>query len=95
MSEKGAMNFLRLRAIVQSRQVKAVFFAQEGKLSRAGEAVLSDLRDYCRAQETLFDTDPLIMARMAGRREVWLRLVKFLNLDEAQVQSLMEVDDGY
>lgn len=87
-------NWLRRRAIMQSRQVRALF-KPEGVMSRQAEAVLADLRDFCAAQDSTFNSDPLIMARMAGRREVWLRLTKFLNLDEAQVQTMMEVDDGY
>lgn len=91
---KAVQNWLRRRALIQSRQVRALF-KPEGVMSRQAEAVLADLRDFCKAQESGFNSDPLVMARMAGRREVWLRLTKFLNLDEAQVQTMMEVDDGY
>ncbi|BBC99102.1 Bbp19 family protein [Sphingobium sp. YG1] len=72
-----------------------LFFGEGGLLKRDAEAVLADLRDYCRAQSSGFSPDPLIMAKMAGRREVWLRIMEFLNLDEKLVQTLMEVDDGY
>jgi hypothetical protein len=64
-------------------------------LRRVGEAALADLRDYCFADSSAFDPDPIIMARRQGRRDVWLRITKYLNLDEAQVQQLMEIDDGY
>ena len=45
-----------------------------------GEAVLADLARFCRADESTFDTDPRISALMEGRREVWLRITKHLNL---------------
>jgi hypothetical protein len=71
-----------------------VFFGENSLLKRDAEAVLADLRDFCFAQTTAFAPDPLIMARREGRREVWLRLMSFLNLDEKTVQMMMEVDDG-
>lgn len=45
-----------------------------------GEAVLVDLARFCRADESTFNTDPRISALMEGRREVWLRITKHLNL---------------
>lgn len=69
-------------------------FLSEGTLVISGEHVLADLRDYCFAEKSTFDPDPHIMARREGRRDVWLRIVRYLNLDEAQVQVLMEIDDG-
>ncbi|CAD7335169.1 hypothetical protein FIM10_01850 [Sphingomonadales bacterium 56] len=94
MSVNAIQNLLRKRAVVQSRQVKSVFLGEGGKLTRSGEAVLADLRDFCFAQESTFHPDARVQAQREGRREVWLRLTKFLNLDENRVQLLMEVDDG-
>ena len=71
-----------------------MFTADGRQLRRATEHVLADLRDFCAVQRTGFSSDPLVMARYAGRREVWLRITKSLNLDEAQVQQFMEFDDG-
>ena len=70
-----------------------VFLTDEGQLTRAGEILLADLREFATAAP-LFSTEPLLMARRAGRREVFERIVAYLNLDEATVQKLMEVDDG-
>ena len=42
----------------------------------------------------IFAPDPLVMARRLGRREAFDRIIKYLNLDEAQVQAIMEIDDG-
>jgi len=94
MSLGERINRMRKRAIFQSRAVKEIFLGDGGKLTRSGEAVLADLREYCFAQKSLFHSDALVMAKREGRREVWMRLTKFLNLDERQVEQLMEIDDG-
>lgn len=110
MSEAAIRNRLRQRAIAVSRAFKELFLspevrrqrglwrrlfmADEATLRRVGEAALADLRDFCFAQSSTFDPDPHIAARRAGRRDVWLRITKYLNLDEDQVQKLMEIDDG-
>lgn len=93
MSEAAVRNWLRARAVNLSRATKGLFM-QNGALSRDGEVVLADLREYCFAQKSTFDPDARVQARREGRREVWLRLTKSLNLDESEVQKLMEVDDG-
>lgn len=69
------------------------FVSAEGQLHRSGEIMLADLREFCTATP-VFSTEPLVMARRAGRREVFERIVNYLNLDEAQVQKIMELDDG-
>lgn len=73
-----------------------LFVSPEGEVHRSGGAVLADLRAFCfaRADQTIFYPDPLIMARRQGRREVFDRIANYLNLDEATVQNLMELDDG-
>ena len=48
--------------------------------SMTGEMVLEDLARFCRANEPTFSTDPQVAALMEGRREVWLRIQKHLNL---------------
>lgn len=70
-----------------------LFLAKDGKPHRAGEIVLAELRNSY-ALKPVFSTDPLVMARRAGQREVWEDLVNYLNLDERTVQQLMELDDG-
>ena len=64
------------------------------QLRIAAHHVLADLRDFTAAEKPMFNSAPLIMARLQGRRDVWLRITRYLNLDEAQVQKLMEIDDG-
>lgn len=88
-------NLQRVRAILRSRPFKNLFHGDNGAIKRSGEQVLADLREFCFASRpTIFDKDPLVMARREGRREVFVRIVNYLNLDEATVQQLMEVDDG-
>lgn len=82
------------RAWLQRWYYRVVFTADGQQLRRAAEHVLADLRDFSFARATAFDRDPIIMARREGRRDVWLRISGYLNLDEAQVQLLMEIDDG-
>lgn len=104
------INWMRAKAILSARHFKELFAGaivpkrwlygwlfrgENGELRRVGEHVLADLRGYCRGDEPSdFDTEPLVMARRAGRREVFMRIINFLNLDEEQVQQLMELDDG-
>lgn len=54
------------------------------------ERVLADLAKFCRAAETTFHTDERLHAVLEGRREVWLRINKYLNLSEAQIRQLVE-----
>jgi hypothetical protein len=52
------------------------------------EAVLEDLRRFCRANETCFNADPRIHAALEGRREVWLRIQQHLDLTPDQLLKL-------
>lgn len=75
MSE--ARDFLRTR-----QQAYRQTFA--GEYSRK---VLTDLAKFCRANESTFHTDPRMEGVLQGRREVWLRISKHLNLTDDQLQS--------
>lgn len=72
-----------------------LFLADDGSTHRrVGEKVLADLRDFAGMKHPQsFQTDPLKLARAAGRRDVVLRIAHFLNLDETQIQKLVEIDD--
>ena len=85
---------LRGREVMRRWLYRTVFTADGETLRIASQHVLSDLRDFTYATKSAFDTDPLVMARRQGRRDVWLRLSNYLNLDEEQVHKLMEIDDG-
>ncbi len=73
---------------------RATFTADGQTLRVAANHVLADLRDFTFACTSAFDRDPIIMARRQGRRDVWLRIANYLELDETAVQKLMEIDDG-
>lgn len=51
----------------------------------AGQRVLSDLAVFCRANDTCFDPDPRLHAVAEGRREVWLRIQRHLNLSSEEL----------
>lgn len=57
-------------------------------MSPAGQAVLQDLAQFCRANQTTFDADPRIHAALEGRREVWLRIQTHLNLSASDLFTL-------
>ena len=53
-----------------------------------GTEVLEDLAHFCRAHETTFHDDPRAHAVAEGRREVWLRIQKHLQLTDDQLWAL-------
>ena len=77
---------------------RRLFLSDEDRLRMSAERVIADLRNFCFAhannRRLIFSSDPLVMARRLGRREVFDRIITYLNLDEAEVQKLMEIDDG-
>lgn len=74
---------------------RAMFLAAPGQPHRAGEVILADLRDFAGLDRpTIFDPDPHVMAFREGKRAVVMRIINYLNLDEAAVQRIMELDDG-
>lgn len=90
----AVLQLIGLRSVLRAWAYRIVFTADGSTRRMAADHVLSDLRDYSFARTSAFDPDPIIMARRQGRRDVWLRISNYLNLDEAQVQTLMEIDDG-
>lgn len=50
--------------------------------------VLIDLAKFCRANVSTADQDPIISARLDGRREVWLRIQHHLRLKPEQLWEL-------
>lgn len=53
------------------------------------ERVLADLARFCRAGETTFHPDPRVHAVLEGRREVWLRIQKYLRMTPADIDRLV------
>ena len=53
-----------------------------------GVEVLEDLAKFCRAHESTFHADPRAHAVAEGRREVWLRIARHLELSDTQLWAL-------
>lgn len=53
-----------------------------------GQEVLEDLARFCRANESTFHADPRAHAVAEGRREVWLRIQRHLQLTDDQLWAL-------
>jgi len=49
------------------------------------EKVLDDLAKFCRASEPTFHKDPRVEGVLQGRREVWLRITKHLNMTQEEL----------
>lgn len=74
-------------------------FLGENGLNADGQIVLADLAKFCRANSSTAivspvsrSVDPIAMAMAEGRREVWLRLMAHLHIDERVVFNLDEGD---
>ncbi len=79
-----------------ARAVKAAFLAPDRQtLNNHGREILADLRAFCRADASCvvvgrdgrIDTHATAVAE--GRREVWLRLIEHLHLDDQTIQALV------
>lgn len=69
----------------------------DGKPDRATQAVLQDLSKFCRANRTTITHSPVTglidshaMAVAEGRREVFMRIAKFIHLSDADVARMLE-----
>lgn len=72
-----------------------LFLAPDGRLHRAGEIVIAELRrENGMDRPTQFHSDALVLAYRTGRRDSFHALINYLNLDESTVRYIMELDDG-
>ena len=87
------------RRRIQSRRLawQRLMLAEKGRLTPDAEFVLKDLARFCRAHRStaVFSAirgavDPIASARADGRREVYLRIVEHLHLDERFLVNLRE-----
>jgi hypothetical protein len=74
-------------------------FLGDNGLNADGQIVLADLAKFCRANNSTAivspvsrSVDPIAMAMAEGRREVWLRLMAHLHIDERVIFNLDEGD---
>lgn len=102
-AQKLVESIKRRRLINLARCAKACFLEADARTPTfEGERLLADLRGKARldgkSHSFLRDMsgkiDPISMARIEGRREMFWHLVGLLKLDPATVQDFVEVDDG-
>ena len=58
--------------------------------NEAGKDVIADLRSFCNGTRSNFSPDALEMARMEGRREVFMRIMNFMKVDYEQYYDYEE-----
>lgn len=62
--------------------------------SPAGRQVLADIRPFCCASSTTATSnDPIQMALREGRRQVWLRIERAMNLTPEEQLAIMDQKD--
>lgn len=93
MSLKSRFNLMfRRRAMY-----RAAFLDRDGQMTEAGRAVVADLARFARAFQSTavvspvtrtVDTHATMLAE--GRREVFNRLIYYLNLSESQIYAILE-----
>ncbi len=60
------------------------------KKSPYTHSVLQDLAKFCRAHESTFHPDARVHAVLEGRREVWLKIERMLELTPEEIYKLHE-----
>jgi hypothetical protein len=70
-------------AFSRAQEIKRAYDMVFGASGSA--AVLADLAKFCRADETTFHADARIHAVLEGRREVWLRIQRHLNMTPTEL----------
>lgn len=86
MNAERILDFFRTR----SRAYKLVF----SRTMPASRTVLADLEQFCKANDTTMrSNDPYELARNEGRRQVWLRIQRALNLSPEEQYALLNTKD--
>jgi hypothetical protein len=85
----------RARRLLNKRlSYRQCFCNPDGSLTSAGARVFRDLALYSGAYKTTFRADPLEMAKMAGRREMFLKLQGMVKLpDEEFLKAIDEAQE--
>lgn len=73
---------------------RTLFKGDDGSLNEAAKVALADLRAFCHGTQSNFSKDALEMARMEGRREVFTRVMNYLEVDYSKYYQMEEqIDD--
>ena len=79
------------------QQARAFLVGRAGSYARVfdpqtadGRVVLADLARFCRAHVSTAAADPVISARLDGRREVWLRIQQHTQLNNDTLWLLFD-----
>lgn len=90
-----------LAKIRKRRYAYRRLFLGETGLNADGQTVLADLAKFCRANSSTAvvspisrSVDPIATAMAEGRREVWLRIMAHLHLEDRIVLNLNEDENG-
>jgi hypothetical protein len=82
----------------QRAYYREVFGAPDAEPTRAQAAVIQDLRKFCYADARTAQhardgsIDPLAMALLEGRREVILRILRYLNLSDRALERIEQME---
>lgn len=79
---------------------RRLLLTENGKLNSDAETMLADLAKFCRANASTAvvnpitrSVDPIASAKADGRREVWLRILAHLHIDDREIFNLTENQD--
>lgn len=76
-----------------NRQLKkraAAYKAVFNQETTHAKNVLAHLKRECRGGDSVYSNDPIQMARMAGRQEIYNMIVKLIELSEFEADKLTE-----
>jgi hypothetical protein len=96
----AALQALRRKSILARAYKAALLTPDRQSPSNHGKTILADLRVFCRADVSCvvvskdghIDTHATAVAE--GRREVWLRLMEHLHLDDQTIQAIGDDHHG-
>lgn len=71
---------------------RSLFFTEDDRLNEAAKTALFDLRVFCHGTKSAFNNDPLEMARIVGRQEVYQHIMNYLNYDYSEQIKLEETN---
>jgi nucleoside 2-deoxyribosyltransferase len=93
----------KLLAKIRKRKYayRRLFLTDNGSLNPDAETIIKDLKKFCRAQSSTAvvspirgTVDPIAMAMAEGRREVYLRIMAHLHIEDRVIFNLNEENDN-